>query len=88
MREVESRGKIDERDRVLVVQARRGELLTNQRAPRADQRRRDAAMHALRRLADAGLLERLGERGALATGSLRILRHPPGCASAAPSSVT
>lgn len=63
VREVESRGKIEERDRVLLVHARRGELLSNQRARELLNAGRDAAMHALRRLADASLLERLGERG-------------------------
>lgn len=63
IREVESRGKIEERDRVLLVHARRGELLSNQRARDLINAGRDAAMNALRRLTDAGFLERLGERG-------------------------
>lgn len=63
VREVESRGKIEARDRVLLVHARRGELLTNQRARELLNAGRDAAMHGLRRLADAGLLERMGTRG-------------------------
>lgn len=63
VREVESRGAIEERDRVLLVHARRGELLTNQRARELLNVGRDAAMLALKRITDAGLLERSGRRG-------------------------
>ena len=62
VREVETRGTIEERDRVLLVHARRGEVLTNQRVRELLGVGRDTAMLALRRLADAGLLERLGVR--------------------------
>lgn len=63
VREVETRGAIEDRDRVLLVHARRGELLTNQRARELLNAGRDVAMLALKRLTDAGLLERFGERG-------------------------
>lgn len=62
VKEVETRGAIEERDRVLLVHARRGEVLTNQRARELLGVGRDTAMLALRRLADSGLLERFGER--------------------------
>jgi len=63
VREVVQRGSIEDRDRVLLVHARRSEVLTNQRARELLRTSRDGAMHALRRLVDAGLLERSGERG-------------------------
>ncbi len=63
VREVETRGAIEKRDRVLLVHAHRGEVLTNQKTRELLGVGRDTAMLALRRLADAGLLERLGERG-------------------------
>jgi ATP-dependent DNA helicase RecG len=78
VREVESRGKIEERDRVLLVHARRGELLTNQRARELLNAGRDAAMHALRRLAEAGLLERFGERGGTRYQLAKDLAPPAG----------
>jgi len=62
VQEVETRGTIEERDRVLLVHARRGEVLTNQRVRELLGVGRDSAMLALRRLANADLLERLGER--------------------------
>lgn len=63
VREVETRGQIEERDRALLVHARRGEVLTNQRARELLKASRDVATAALKRLTDAGLLERIGERG-------------------------
>lgn len=63
VREIVERGTIGDRDRVLLVHARRGEVLTNQRARELLRTSRDGAMHALRRLVEAGLLVRSGERG-------------------------
>jgi ATP-dependent DNA helicase RecG len=63
VREILERGTIEDRDRVLLVHARRGEVLTNQRARELLSTGRDGAMLALRRLVKAGLLERSGTRG-------------------------
>ena len=63
VREIVERGTIEDRDRVLLVHARRGEVLTNQRARELLRTSRDGAMHALKRLVDAGLLARSGARG-------------------------
>lgn len=63
VREVETRGKIQERDRVLLVYARRGEEITNRRARELLNASRDVATAALNRLTRAGLLERFGQRG-------------------------
>jgi len=63
VREIVERGAIEDRDRVLLVHARRGEVLTNQRARELLRTGRDGAMNALKRLVDAGLLVRSGERG-------------------------
>lgn len=60
VREVVERGSIEDRDRILLVHARRGEVLTNQRARELLKTGRDGATHALRRLVDAGLLVRSG----------------------------
>ena len=60
LREVVERGAIEDKDRVLLVHARRGEVLTNQRARELLNAGRDGAMLALRRLVDAGLLVRAG----------------------------
>jgi ATP-dependent DNA helicase RecG len=61
--EVERRGLIEPRDRILIVHAARGEALTNARA--RDLLGEDAlhARQRLHRLRDAGLLEQSGERG-------------------------
>ncbi len=63
VREIVERGTIEDRDRVLLVHARRGEVLTNQRVRELLRTGRDAATNALKRLVDAGLLVRSGERG-------------------------
>jgi ATP-dependent DNA helicase RecG len=63
VREIVERGTIEDRDRVLLVHARRGEVLTNQRARELLRTSRDGAMYAFKRLVDAGLLVRSGERG-------------------------
>jgi ATP-dependent DNA helicase RecG len=62
--EVVARGAIEDRDRVLLVHARRGETLSNQRARELLRGvSRDVAAAALQRLVAAGLLERSGVRG-------------------------
>jgi ATP-dependent DNA helicase RecG len=61
VREVVERGAIEDKDRVLLVHARRGEALTNQRARELLATGREGAMLALRRLVDAGLLVRSGK---------------------------
>lgn len=63
VREIVGRGTIEDRDRVLLVHARRGEILTNQRARELLNTGRDGAMLALKRLVEAGLFERTGNRG-------------------------
>lgn len=63
VREVVERGRVEDRDRVLLVHARRGERLTNQRARELLNTGREGAVTALRRLVDADLLARYGERG-------------------------
>lgn len=78
VREVETRGAIEERDRVLLVHARRGELLTNQRARQLLNIGRDAAMLALKRLVSAGLFERYGERGGTTYRLVGDLAPPAG----------
>jgi ATP-dependent DNA helicase RecG len=78
VREIVERGTIEERDRVLLVHARRGEVLTNQRARELLRTGRDGAMHALKRLVDAGLLERTGTRGGTRYQLARALAPPAG----------
>lgn len=63
VREIVERGRIEDRDRVLLVHARRGETLTNQRARQLLNTGRDGAGAALRRLVEVGLLTREGQRG-------------------------
>ena len=64
LNEVVARGSIEDRDRVLLVHARRGETLSNQRARELlGGVSRDVAAGALRRLVAAGLLDRSGVRG-------------------------
>ncbi|MHB1536949.1 MAG: ATP-binding protein [Solirubrobacteraceae bacterium] len=63
LQEVVTHGGIEDRDRVLLVHARRGEVLSNTRARELVGIGRDAATAALRRLVDAGLLQRSGRRG-------------------------
>ncbi|MEJ7569890.1 MAG: ATP-binding protein [Gaiellaceae bacterium] len=72
--EVENRGVIGPRDRLLLVHAARGEELTNEDVREllgVDSR---DARAALRRLCDAGFLEQLGERG----GSRYVLAEKVG----------
>lgn len=63
LREVVASGEIEDRDRVILVHARRGEVLSNSRVRALLGVGRDGATSALRRLVAAGLLERSGQRG-------------------------
>ena len=60
VREIVERGAIEDKDRILLVHARRGEVMTNQRARELLSTGRDGAGLALRRLTEAGLLVRSG----------------------------
>lgn len=63
VREIERRGEIEPGDRILLVHAARGEVLTNQAVRRITGVDRVEAMRALQRLRDAGFLLQEGERG-------------------------
>lgn len=63
LRDVVESGAIEDRDRVLLVHARRGEVLSNTQARELLGVSRDSATRALARLVDAGLMERSGRRG-------------------------
>ena len=78
VREILDRGSIEPHDRVLLVHARRGEELTNKRARELLNTGRDNAMRALRRLVDAGLLTRSGERAGTRYHLARELAPPAG----------
>lgn len=78
VREIVERGTIEDRDRILLVHARRGETLTNQRARELLNTGRDGAVAALRRLVDAGLLERSGQRGGTRYQLVAALAPPAG----------
>ena len=78
VREIVERGAIEDRDRVLLVHARRGEVLTNQRARELLSTSRDSAMLALKRLVDAGLLQRTGQRGGTRYQLVAELAPPAG----------
>lgn len=76
--EVERRGEIDPRDRIVLVHAARGEQLTNERVREllgVDSR---DARNVLKRLTRTGLLERFGERG----GSYYVLSPAVGAPAA------
>lgn len=78
MREVVERGAIEDKDRVLLVHARRGEILTNQRARELLGSGRDGAAAALRRLVDAGLLVRSGRTAGTQYRLVESLAPPAG----------
>lgn len=63
VRELESRGHLTPKDRVLLVHAARGEALTNSSARRLLGVDSVHARQVLRRLRDAGFLTQAGERG-------------------------
>lgn len=72
IRELELRGNLKGPDRLLLVHAARGEVLTNARAREILQAERPAAREALQRLRDAGFLEQRGTRG----GATYLLAGP------------
>lgn len=77
IRELEHRGTLKGSDRIVLVHAARGEILTNARVREVLGIDAGAARAALRRLRDEGFLEQRGERGGASyrlNGSLR----PPG----------
>jgi ATP-dependent DNA helicase RecG len=63
IRELERRGRLRAADRLLLIHAARGEVLTNAKAREILQVDRDLAREALQRLRDAGFVEQRGERG-------------------------
>jgi len=74
--EVERRGQIRTRDRIPLIHAARGEVLTNARVRDllgVDSR---DARSSLRRLRDAGFLEQVGQRGGAAYVLARAVRAP------------
>jgi ATP-dependent DNA helicase RecG len=78
LREVVTRGEIEDRDRVLLVHARRGEVLSNARARELLGMSRESTTRALQRLVAAGLLERSGQRGGTRYQLARELGPPAG----------
>lgn len=78
VREVVERGSIEDRDRILLVHARRGELLTNQRARELLGTGRDGATASLQRLVSAGLLKRSGKTAGTRYGLADSLAPPAG----------
>lgn len=78
VREVVQRGAIEDKDRVLLVHARRGEVLTNQKARALLSTGRDGAAAALRRLVDAGLLVRSGRTAGTQYRLVESLAPPAG----------
>jgi ATP-dependent DNA helicase RecG len=78
LREVLDRGEIEPHDRVLLIHARRGEVLTNKRARELLRTGRDGARSALRRLVEAGLLQQHGQRAGTRYQLTRQLAPPAG----------
>jgi ATP-dependent DNA helicase RecG len=78
LNEVVASGAIEDRDRALLVHARRGEVLSNQRARELLGLGRDGAAASLGRLVAAGLLERSGVRGGTRYQLARELAPPAG----------
>ncbi len=76
VRELERRGNLEGPDRLLLVHAARGEVLTNAKAREIIQADRSVARAVLQRLRDGGFLEQRGERGG-ATYHLAGTLEPP-----------
>lgn len=66
IKELEGRGNLQVADRLLLVHASRGEMLTNSTAREILQTDRDSARKALQRLRDTGFVRQQGERGGTA----------------------
>ncbi|KAB2846330.1 MAG: hypothetical protein F9K44_15565 [Hyphomicrobiaceae bacterium] len=78
VKEIEARGEIEPRDRVLLVHAARGAELTNSTVRKIAHVDRLAAMRALQRLRDAGFLVQRGERGGASYALDGSLEPPAG----------
>ena len=78
VREVEQRGEIESTDRILLVHAARGEVLTNSRVRELLGVDKDQARLALQRLRDAGFLVQRGNRGGATYILDRSLEPPAG----------
>jgi ATP-dependent DNA helicase RecG len=76
VRELEKRGALEGPDRLVLVHAARGEILTNAKVREIIQADGGMAREVLHRLRDAGFLEQRGERGG-ATYSLEGSLEPP-----------
>jgi ATP-dependent DNA helicase RecG len=76
IRELESRGSLEGADRLVLVHAARGEILTNAKAREILDKDRPGARAVLQRLRDAGFLEQQGKRGG-ATYHLSGSLEPP-----------
>ena len=84
VREIERRGDIEPDDRILLVHAARGEVLTNQAIRRFTGLDRVEATRTLQRLRDAGLLIQEGERGGSSYRLAGSLDPPAGLRLSAP----
>jgi ATP-dependent DNA helicase RecG len=78
VREVEQRGLIEPSDRIVLVHAARGEILTNSRVRELLAVDKDSARAALQRLRDAGFLVQRGNRGGATYVLERSLQPPAG----------
>jgi len=78
VREVERRGLIEPPDRVLLIHAARGEVLTNGRARDLLSADAHSARVALQRLRDAGFLVQRGQRGGVTYVLDQSLQPPAG----------
>jgi ATP-dependent DNA helicase RecG len=78
IRELEQRGTLKAADRIALVHAARGEILTNSRVRRILSIDAAEARDALQRLRDEGLLEQRGERGGATYRLSGSLRPPAG----------
>ncbi len=78
VREVEARGEIASADRLVLVHAARGEVLTNGRVRQILACDSQEARASLQRLRDAGLLRQRGQRGAATYVLAETLSAPAG----------
>ncbi len=78
IRELEHRGALHGADRLVLVYAARGEILTNARVREILGADAGSAREALRRLRDEGFLEQRGQRGGATYRLSRSLKPPAG----------
>jgi ATP-dependent DNA helicase RecG len=78
IRELEHRGALHGADRLVLVYAARGEILTNGRVREILGTDADSAREALRRLRDEGFLEQRGQRGGATYRLSGSLKPPAG----------